>query len=437
MKYLYLTLALSISVFSIQAQEKKEEKSKEENNSELKQEKLNVLRAQSSPASSLLGFAVSDIEKPTDVSDFMVSLQSASSSYTKLPSNYAVDLAPFYLFRKKGADFSTTGKKGLQSEDPWDVFRQSFVVSLGLRNPDSSFNNFKSTSTYGALGVKFSIVRPKYSEDSKKKLQKIRDKQEMLIGIYSEEVKKRVEESDRYKKLEAREKTILDSIRKIESLSELDKVGIISVMQADKKSELYQTIKARQDMLNKFPEELKKEIENNKPKFYADLEDLAKSFDGNRQGLSVDIAGGLSSEFRQKRFDNSKIFNSGVWATFGYNWKDGSSILGLARYLYNPDEIFALNGVPNTMGDISTFDAGLKYVLLKGKFGAGAEAIYRSILSSSTVKPSWRLAINADYEIAANQKLIFTFGRNYDGTVTKDGNLIAALTVVFGLGTAR
>jgi hypothetical protein len=44
---------------------------------------------------------------------------------------------------------------------------------------------------------------------------------------------------------------------------------------------------------------------------------------------------------------------------------------------------------------------------------------------------------NADYALAANQKLIFSFGRNFDGTITKEGNLVAALTVLFGFGTSR
>lgn len=402
---------------------------------EIKEVKLDLLKAPSSPASALLGFAVTDIEKPTDLSDFMLSVQSASSSYTKLPSNYAVDIAPFYLFRNKGADFSTTGKNGLQSTQFKDYFRQSFVVSLALRNPDSAFNNFKPTSTYGALGIKFSIVRPQYNKETREKLSSIYEKQRALLMIYKiglEEKRK----SARYEWLGIRNTYLLDSISHLSNLTEAEKKTHAITMAEDPKSEFAKNELEKSKLNKGFKKEIQAELAK-QSRLEADLQEEAKTFTGNREGLSVDIAGGVSTEFREKRFDNSKIFNSGIWSTFGYNWANGSSILGLARYLYNPDEVFALDNMKNSITNLSTFDTGLRFIFSKGKFGGGAEALYRSILTSGTAKPSWRLVANADYALADNQKIIFSFGRNFDGTITKNGNLVAALTLLFGFGTSR
>ncbi|RLJ80518.1 hypothetical protein [Pedobacter alluvionis] len=429
MKYLIL-IALSIFGTTAFAQQAAKNDDKE-----IKQVKFDLLKAPSSPASALLGFAVSDIEKPTDLSDFMLSLQSATSSYTKLPSSYAIDIAPFYLFRNKGADFSTTGKNGLQSTKFKDYLRQSFVVSLALRNPDSAFNNFKPTSTYGALGLKFSIIRPQYNTETKQKLNSIYEKQRALLMIYKiglEEKRK----SARYELLGIRNIYLLDSISHLPYLTEEEKKAHAVAMMEDTSSEFAKNELEKSELNKGFKKEIQAELAK-QSKLEADLQEEAKTFTGNREGLSVDIAGGLSTEFREKRFDNSKIFNSGVWTTFGYNWANGSSILGLARYLYNPDEIFALDNLKNNIGNISTFDTGLRFVFTKNKFGGGAEALYRSILSSATVKPSWRVVANADYALSDNQKIIFSFGRNFDGTVTKNGNLVAALTVLFGIGTNR
>jgi len=429
MKYLIL-IALTIfgtTAFSQQAAITDEK--------DIKQVKIDLLKALSSPASALLGFAVTDIEKPTDLSDFMLSVQSATSSYTKLPSNYAVDIAPFYLFRNKGADFSTTGKNGLQSTKFKDYFRQSFVVSLALRNPDSAFNNFKPTSTYGALGLKFSIIRPQYNTETKQKLTSIYEKQRALLMIYKiglEEKRK----SARYELLGIRNIYLLDSIAHLPYLTEEERKAHAVAMMDDPSSEFAKNELEKSELNKGFKKEIQAELAK-QSKLEADLQEEAKTFTGNREGLSVDIAGGLSTEFREKRFDNSKLFNSGVWTTFGYNWANGSSILGLARYLYNPDEIFALDNLKNNIGNISTFDTGLRFIFTKNKFGGGAEALYRSILTSGTVKPSWRLVANADYALANNQKIIFSFGRNFDGTVTKNGNLVAALTLLFGFGTSR
>lgn len=400
-----------------------------------KEIKLDLLKAPSSPASALLGFAVSDIEKPTDLSDFMLSVQSASSSYTKLPSSYAVDIAPFYLFRNKGADFSTTGKNGLQSTRFKDYFRQSFVVSLALRNPDSAFNNFKPSSTYGALGLKFAIIRPQYNTETKQKLNSIYEKQRTLLMIYKiglEEKRK----SARYEYLGIRNIYLLDSIAHLPYLTEEEKKTHAVAMMEDTSSEFGKNELEKSELNMGFKKDIQGELAK-QSKLEADLQEEAKTFTGHREGLSVDIAGGLSTEFRDKRFDNSKIFNSGVWSTFGYNWANGSSVLGLARYLYNPDEVFALDNMKNEVTNLSTFDTGLRFIYTKGKFGGGAEAVYRSILSSGTIKPSWRLVANADYALADNQKIIFSFGRNFDGTLTKNGNLVAALTLLFGFGTNR
>lgn len=423
MKYLILIALTTLAVTAFAQTE------------EIKEVKLDLLKAPSSPASALLGFAVSDIEKPTDLSDFMLSVQSATSSYTKLPSSYAIDIAPFYLFRNKGADFSTTGKNGLQSTKFKDYFRQSFVVSLALRNPDSAFNNFKPTSTYGALGLKFSIIRPQYNAETKQKLTSIYEKQRALLLIYKiglEEKRK----SARYEYLGIRNIYLLDSISHLPYLTEDEKKTHALAMMEDASSEFAKNETEKSELNKGFKKEIQAELAK-QSKLEADLQEDAKAFTGNREGLSVDIAGGLSTEFREKRFDNSKIFNSGVWTTFGYNWANGSSVLGLARYLYNPDEVFALDNMKNSIANLSTFDTGLRFIFTKGKFGGGAEALYRSILSSNTIKPSWRLVANADYALNDNQKIIFSFGRNFDGTVTKTGNLVAALTLLFGFGTSR
>src|SRR5574343_1320716 len=73
-------------------------------------QEYDLLKAPVSPASNLLGFAQSEIDKPTDVSEFMVSLQSASNSYTQLPSNYAIDIAPYWLLKSnKIGDITSSG----------------------------------------------------------------------------------------------------------------------------------------------------------------------------------------------------------------------------------------------------------------------------------------------------------------------------------------
>lgn len=93
-------------------------------------QEYDLLKAPVSPASNLLGYAQSEIDKPTDVSDFMVSLQSASNSYTQLPSNYAIDIAPYWLFKSKNLGDITTS--GLSTSSGKNVIPQSLVLYHSL-----------------------------------------------------------------------------------------------------------------------------------------------------------------------------------------------------------------------------------------------------------------------------------------------------------------
>ena len=55
--------------------------------------------------------------------------------------------------------------------------------------------------------------------------------------------------------------------------------------------------------------------------------------------------------------------------------------------------------------------------------------------------PTWKsivgLTFNAKYSVGFNQKITFAFGRNFNGTVTKTGNLIAALNFIRGFGSNK
>src|ERR1043165_5047307 len=84
--------------------------------------KVDLLRAPISPASNLLGFASSDIDRPTDVSAFMFSLLSAAGSFSKLPSSYAVDIAPYWFFKSSNKGDITT--EGFRKSSGKDVFKQ-------------------------------------------------------------------------------------------------------------------------------------------------------------------------------------------------------------------------------------------------------------------------------------------------------------------------
>jgi hypothetical protein len=190
-------------------------------------------------------------------------------------------------------------------------------------------------------------------------------------------------------------------------------------------------------------EKRQKQIANRIIGEYADemksLKSLAGDLKIERFGFFTDFAGGLTMEYVNKNFSNSRVYNSGLWVTTGANYKNGWTILGLARYLYNPEKIFAddLNTIKQS--NVSTFDAGARIIYghPDSRFSISTEAIYRSVLNKNTIDPSWRFILNADYDIGNNTRLTFIFGRAFNGTVSKDGNVVAALNFLKGLGNSR
>lgn len=382
--------------------------------------KLDLLKAPSSPASNLLGIAASDIDKPTDVSAFMLSLQKGTGNYTALPSNYAIDLAPYWLFKKKMGDVSS---EGLKKSKGSDVFKQTFVVSFAIRNTDSSETVLKPNTVYGGLGFKFSIFRGDYDKQTIKQLGEIKKWQDIQLSIKNKSLADYTADVSVIE-LQARRKNLI----KEKFRMPVDSTLKIAELDTDI-AEITNALEKRLLELN----------ENTNSDAKAKIKEVAASFQTARVGFTWDVSGGISAQFLNRRFDNSKVYNAGVWTTLGYTGEKSGSLLFLGRLLYNPDEIFAKDNGVYDIGNIFTFDFGGRYIYSfpQSKFNASMEGVYRSVLSSNTLNPSWRVVFNADYSIWENQKLTFSFGRNFDGAISKDGNLIAALTFLKGFGNKR
>ena len=133
------------------------------------------------------------------------------------------------------------------------------------------------------------------------------------------------------------------------------------------------------------------------------------------------------------------MYNAGVWLNFGANYQNGFSLMGITRFFQNPDKVFTESNGTYNSANISTLDAGARIVYDHpgSRFSLSTEAIYRSVLTKNTIDPSWRWVMNAEYDIGNNQRLTLLFGRAFNGTTTSDGNVIAALNFLKGIGNYR
>lgn len=385
---------------------------------------LNLLNAPSNPAFNLMGVSVNAIDKPTDLNSFRLSIQNATNNFTKFPSNYAVEFAPASLLDKKNQTLSKFNSTKFN-----DVWWQSLSVSFAYSKSNAEDKETDDSTSYTkfGIGLKVSLIRPKWTASTADKVD----------SFYT--LLRRVLDA-------SKKKTSLDSAI-LAKENEFSTVAQDNTLDAAAKLNKINSIRDQLTTLNKDREAIingrLKDSAASKDAFAIALADIAKFSKGmkiERKGFFLDFATGLALDFPDSRFNYSLVSKAGGWLTGGYeNGNQGFSFLGIARYLYQPDKIFADDSSKIKTKNISTFDAGARVALnaFQGKFSLNAEAIYRSVLNDNVIKPSWRFTFNAEYSVGFNQKITFAIGKNFNGTVTKSGNLIAALNFIRGFGSTK
>lgn len=378
---------------------------------------LDLLNAPANPAFNLMGISLNSIDKPTDLNSFRLSIQNASSSFTKFPSNYGVEFSPASIFTKKSQTLLQFNSSKFK-----DVFWQSFSVSFGLTRSNADDKEVDDSTSFSKIGcgIKFSFIRPHWNQNTAAKVDSF---------YYFLKLSK-----DEYTKLA---KPLFDSNSEIKRI-EKELASLPDPPDIVKLTELNNKLKeVRSSIIDALKDSLQKDAH---AKVSNDLKAYAKGLKIERKGPFLDFATGVVLDFPDDKFGNSRIGKAGAWLTGGYeNGNKGFSALGIARYLYQPDKIFADDSGKVSNKNISTFDIGARLALngFQGKFSVNAEAIYRSVLNDNVIKPSWRFTFNAEYSVGMNQKITFAVGRNFNGTVTKDGNLIAAINFIRGFGSNK
>jgi len=389
------------------------------------EENLNIdlLKAPSSPASNLLDIATSEINKPTDVSNLMLNLQDFTSMF-KNNAGYAIDFAPYWIFGKQ-----TKGLDNILNDNKvYDVAKQTFVLSIAVKNTDSTNTKLPINSVFTSYGFKFSLFRGNVSDKSLKIYREIKDIHRNIINT-SQEISSIVEKDS-------------EIIRRKKAISDLREKLKKNHQDPDTSTELNNLVTEFNDLMETMMRNLensRKDDENNFVKNSVLIKEKLKDFSIVRTGFLWDLAGGTSIQFKEKQFNNSKIYNAGLWTVMGYAFEKSGTPLFLLRYMYNPKADWMTTEDFKPDGNFSTFDAGVKYEYSPkdSKFTGSLEGLYRSFISGSDLKPTWKCVLNLDYAIFANQHLTLSLGKDFDNNIIKKGNVIAGLSFLSGIGTKR
>lgn len=386
---------------------------------------LDVLSAPQSPAANLMGFTDSEILKPESPTDFMTNIKTASDGFSTVPNSIAMDLRLKNMFRptynNSFSDYTRISKensKGKNRADIWNNVQQTAIISLGYKNY-AALNDSLQTGQGLGLGFKVSLFRgTKQNQEFAKYYEELKRVQKE-IGLNGKLQQLTYRDSEPYMRLDSLKK---DAIQKGNDESAQKYAKEIEVL-----------MNTWADSINKY-----NEFEHQGRADYADLKSIIEKMEFKTYGFVWDVAGGAVLDFPTNNFDYSLGGRSGLWTTLGYEGEKGLSLLGLGRVLYTPNLAFTnTSGVLDT-ANVANYDFGgrVLYEHPGKSFSLSAEGIYRGSFGD-VYDPVYRFTFNVGYEIYRNMKLTFMFGRDYDGAITREGNVISALQLLMGFGSKK
>lgn len=396
MKWLSITLALFVTALRLSAQNEEVE--------------LDFPEIPSSPAFILMGVSPSQVESPGTPSDLMVSVQNASSDFTRAPDNYFVNIAPYWLINKKHVSYGSYRDGNLENIE--NNVLQTLQVSVGVSD---SFQNEAFDRRVG-LGFGFSLFRGRINED-------IEEEYFAKLKDYNTEVGKLQAEAENADQ-------VYNDIEK-----EISEIGIqltdttISALGRNK-------LKERINYLNKKLEQRSKDLyEQIKSDYIATLKTELKEIKFKRTGFFANVAGGVAWD---QTNNDSKVYQGGAWVNVGYQSKNINWI-GVIRILRN-EQTLMQNTLDMTTTDttsVTTFDFGLKldYEAM-GKASVSGELIYRTAPNTDN-DSSYRAALNVAYNLTKDVKINFTYGKDFEVFLTGESNYFALLNFAFGIGQGR
>ncbi|MEM1321347.1 MAG: OmpH family outer membrane protein [Bacteroidota bacterium] len=380
--------------------------------------KLSLLQVPSAPAFNLLGIEPSAISTPKDVKNFLVSLANASQSLSVLPNSFAMEIAPLMILRRDHISL-TDYLSNRVGENIW----QSFTISLGTNTIDSIPGISPATSNV-AIAAKFSIFRGRVTTGAIDTLLRVDSILAQINAGTYRITDSLIQTLPAYQAINTQFEALAAQIR-------LNPEYRNTTEYKTKTAQLNELITAfNSDSTYRFQQAVNS--------FSQEVNQLTAEVNGlvfNRVGFKLDAAFGLVYDFPFQETDSAALKTIGAWLTGGQVIKlEGQkqrilSFLGSARLLSNQDQMTRANiGDPISIADNTNLDVGAKIDFnSESSLALSVEYLQRFPLNNDTLDPTYRLAFNGSYQLAPNYQISLTFGRNFDGTITEGGNLLAAL----------
>jgi hypothetical protein len=364
---------------------------------------LNHLRTPTSPAFVILGIEPTSVERPTTPRAFALSFLSASDNATVIPRDYAVEVAPYWLYRHPLLTFDQYYRPTLaQAVAQTTTF--SFATAHGSETGDSA-------ATSVGFGLRTTPVggRPTRALDN-------------LVGALDTLQRRRI----------PLVRAAIDADDVVteaeEALSQAHQAGDSAAIA---------------ELSARLAQELRPEVERLQQQLDAQSDTMRlivarmEQEERERVGLVLQLAAGVATVFPGNAFSAGEISRYGAWSTLTYRLEDPKlDFIALARFQQN------------RAGDgQGLWDAGGRIHWTQDRFGLSAEFVNRTALDVDVDSPgggvsggtfqfetSRRIVGMLEYRASDDLYVTASFGQDYERAGEDQSPVVAILGLNLHLG---
>lgn len=378
------------------------------------------------PGFTLLDVQPASVERPATPADFGVSLLTETKKLSVLPENYAVDIAPFWLFRGQTITYETYESKTAG----WDAVKQTLSLSIATVTSELGAD---SLSTALGVGFRFSIIQGRIDPQFDRYAEKIADIRAKM-GELGSDFHARVGRAQDRDPLSMELRRQIDQVVAVQD-SLVDQLEASSMpgearqrmeeyLQESTNAQLGAIEKQLASRSGEIAAGMESEIRKERAEDIADLRAVASNLTVRRVGPKVEIAGGWVSEFPQRRFDDGRWRKTGLWmnlANEGATW----SWLGVGRWIDDRRD-----------DREDRWEVGTRLIANAARgFSGSGELVYRGYTDRPDESSSWRAAMILEYATGESRVVSLALGRDFEGQ--EANSLLATLSLGFGFGTER
>ena len=366
--------------------------------------KFNTLRTPVSPAFTILGIAPTEIERPQTPSEFTASLLKATSDFTELPTDYSVEVSPYWMRSRRLLTWRTDTTRSIL-----ESIQRTLTLSIAAAQVGDSEN---SATGLGA-GVRFSLFSGDMSDESQKALVAAEKLLRKNASLFYEATAQARSAAD--------EKLVAD-LRRASDTPDPDV----------RKSQLEAARSEHKAAVELINNTAMQEFEHN------EVQNVALQ----RTGFFLDAALASAWHFGRNDLDSGRWRGYSFWLTPAYETLN-LSLVGVGRFTSSRnDSLLITDGdslrpsdTTEVMYNDGVIDVGARAVYAAGKYALSAEFILRSYVSGAERDSQLRLAVIVDYELQDGLWLTGAFGKNFDDA--PGGNLLAKAGLSINLARKR